>query len=105
MPFGVLAAGVSDTEIDAVKTAMEDRLADPFSAQFRDFKTSASDDGSKTVCGRVNAKNKFGAYVGFRYFIGMIFDRPGSKQLAYIVAIDDDENQSARTMCAQKKLL
>jgi hypothetical protein len=40
-------------------------LNDPDSAEFRDLRVSTD---KSIVCGSVNAKNKFGGYVGFRRF-------------------------------------
>lgn len=40
-------------------------LNDPESARFEDLKVRMD---KKIVCGSVNAKNKFGGYVGFRRF-------------------------------------
>ncbi|MGH6767747.1 MAG: hypothetical protein ACRECO_01865 [Xanthobacteraceae bacterium] len=39
-------------------------LNDPHSAQLRDIQ----DKGNRRFCGRFNAKNAFGGYVGFRLF-------------------------------------
>jgi hypothetical protein len=44
---------------------METYLIDPFSAQYRALRSGRA--GS--VCGQVNGKNRFGAYVGFRDFV------------------------------------
>lgn len=48
-----------------VRSAMEEYLFDPFSAEYR--KLRAGRNGA--VCGQVNAKNRLGAYVGFRDFV------------------------------------
>ena len=48
-----------------VKKVMESYLFDPTSAQFRNVK--AGRDGS--ACGSYNAKNRYGAYVGFKDFV------------------------------------
>lgn len=47
-----------------VETAVKAKLNDPDSAQFSEISTK---DG--VTCGLVNAKNKFGGYVGRRAFI------------------------------------
>ncbi len=46
---------------------MREQLFDPASAQFKDLKTVNGVVGLR-VCGRVNAKNRFGGYIGFRPF-------------------------------------
>jgi hypothetical protein len=48
-----------------VKPAMDVYLLDPFSAQYRQLR--AGKGGA--VCGQVNAKNRLGAYVGFKDFV------------------------------------
>ncbi len=53
-----------DAQIAAAKAAIEKRLTDPLSAQYR--KVVAYSEG--VVCGEVNAKNKLGGYVGFEAF-------------------------------------
>lgn len=55
-------AGCGGPVSDAKKLVAHD-LKDPSSAQFREIKTVAD-----TVCGEVNAKNAYGAYVGFKHF-------------------------------------
>ena len=63
-------------EVTQAKRLIEDQLNDPASAQYKSIAvaTIAKDakypiaPGTKVVCGRVNAKNKIGGYVGFRLF-------------------------------------
>jgi hypothetical protein len=47
------------------KSAMEAYLFDPFSARFRNLRTGRGG----ALCGEVNAKNRMGAYVGFKDFV------------------------------------
>lgn len=53
-------------------------LNDPASAQFRELKyATAHEKGKpdeKVICGQVNAKNRFGAYIGFHRFIASTTD-------------------------------
>lgn len=56
-------AGVS--EIARAEKAVSDRLKDPSSAQFRDVHYISD---KHFVCGQFNAKNSYGAYVGFAPF-------------------------------------
>jgi hypothetical protein len=44
-------------------------LKDPGSAQLRAIEVIRQEDGSKALCGEVNAKNSFGGYVGFQSFV------------------------------------
>lgn len=70
--------GPSEKEIAAAKDAAETaqamatmrdkvarRLRDPESAQFRDERLTAF---NAALCGEVNGKNAFGAYIGFKRF-------------------------------------
>lgn len=48
----------------AAQAKVAAELFDPSSAQFRNTRV----DYGENVCGQVNGKNRFGAYVGFRWF-------------------------------------
>jgi hypothetical protein len=50
---------------DRIRPAMEVYLFDPFSAEYRDLREGRNG----AVCGLVNAKNRAGAYVGFKNFV------------------------------------
>ncbi len=50
------------------KKAVSREMRDPSSVQFRDVKSVKQADGSTAVCGEYNAKNAYGAYVGFEGF-------------------------------------
>lgn len=67
---------LSDGQIRAIKSVTSYNLKDPSSAQFRNIRQAklTRQDGSEEllVCGEINAKNSFGAYVGFRTFKGNI---------------------------------
>lgn len=49
----------------SVKKAMTTSLFDPGSAQYMSLRAGRSD----AVCGKVNAKNRYGAYVGYKDFV------------------------------------
>lgn len=49
----------------AVKKAMASQLFDPFSARFQDLRAGRKG----AICGKYNAKNRYGAYVGFKDFV------------------------------------
>ncbi|WIX34939.1 hypothetical protein QO259_09975 [Salinicola sp. JS01] len=63
-----LAGCDSDLEKEA-KKAVANQLRDPDSAKFRNVVGGQGVNHSDTVCGEVNGKNGFGAYVGYRKFI------------------------------------
>lgn len=67
------SSGILKDNSEAAKSAILDKLNDPFSAQFKNVKVGSK---AKVVqaCGEVNAKNGFGAYVGFRRF-GILGDK------------------------------
>ena len=60
---------ITEPEKAAVRLAIEQRLMDPMSAQYRWLPTVAADGA---YCGYVNAKNRYGGYVGFASFLAWI---------------------------------
>lgn len=88
----VFAAGSKATPADiaAIKAAMEDRLKDADSAKIKDVRIAK--DG--TTCGRVNAKNSYGAYGGFEPFIAMKL----STDSFYVLGVGEE----AGTLCESK---
>lgn len=60
-----LLASCSPSPIDKAKELASHDLADPSSAQFRDVSVVAAN----CVAGEINAKNRVGAYSGFRPFV------------------------------------
>jgi len=58
-------------------------LLDPASVQFRNVRrapppTRADDNPPPAVCGELNAKNRLGAYTGFRRFVAVLGEPPNS---------------------------
>lgn len=49
--------------------SVKSRLKDPISAVFGDYRSTTDASGDIYVCGLVNAKNAFGAYVGDRLYL------------------------------------
>ena len=64
-----LAAVAGQKQLSELRTraarAMEKVLFDPGSAQLRDLRAGRGG----AICGKVNAKNRYGAYVGFKDFV------------------------------------
>lgn len=56
--------GTDSYREERAKQAVSEQLLDPSSAQFRNVQSRG-----ESVCGEVNAKNKMGAYVGFKRFV------------------------------------
>ncbi|RXK63882.1 hypothetical protein ERT44_17140 [Stenotrophomonas sp. MA5] len=55
--------------IVAAERAVRAELKDPDAAQFRDVRANYSEEFGVVACGRVNTKNEFGGYTGFRRFV------------------------------------
>ncbi len=55
---------LTPTNTEAIKKAVTQGFNDPAAAQFQNLR-AAKKDIKVAVCGEVNGKNKFGAYVGF----------------------------------------
>lgn len=55
--------------IVAAERAVRGELKDPDAAQFRDVRANHTEEFGMVACGRVNAKNEFGGYTGFRRFV------------------------------------
>lgn len=92
-------------QVAAIRAAMQDKLKDADSAKFMNVqlthKADAPDD-MLIVCGKVNAKNSFGAYGGYKAFFGSYFTATKDrKAFAIIMAIDEDDSPLASTMCEQ----
>ncbi|MDH2322894.1 hypothetical protein QDQ80_11420 [Providencia rettgeri] len=70
-------ASVSQSSIfNAVEKKVSSKMKDPSSAIFRDLESYSAESNGKskntTVCGYVNSKNTYGAYVGSRMFISTV---------------------------------
>lgn len=71
----VTLAGCETRSVADAKKAVEDKLKDPESAQFKEI-TKTNTPDQPLICGKYNAKNAMGGYVGFRtfmYFKGRIY--------------------------------
>lgn len=67
-PVTTSRAALAPDEIEFVRSGIADAMKDPGSAQFRNWTAYNVSNGDRIVCGEVNAKNSFGAYVGFDPF-------------------------------------
>lgn len=76
------SAFAHDALVKAAKANITRALKDPSSAQFRNLfiGTGADKKGMLALCGEVNAKNSYGAYVGFKRFFATTL--PELQQLA-----------------------
>lgn len=69
--LGCAVAGAQERDPAEVAAKLKDELTrdfkDPAAAQFRNLFVSAKSE-VYTLCGEVNGKNSYGAYIGFRRF-------------------------------------
>lgn len=68
-----------DAWVGRGQDAVEAKLKDPDSAQFRNVYFHKGQDGIPVTCGEVNSKNSLGGYSGFQHFISA-----GSSELTYL---------------------
>lgn len=54
---------------EAVQRSFDAYLADPMSVQVKDTQVFIADNGNRMVCGKANAKNAFGGYIGYQTFV------------------------------------
>ena len=101
-PFGSIWAAqfaLSAKQILAVKESVGQLLKDPYSAKFKNPVAVFIDDKKKppiiTICGLVNAKNGFGAYVGDRPYVGALYSIGPNFWQFEVVSMADDDNESA----------
>lgn len=59
---------VTDIELVTYSTVIKNSLKDPDSAKFADWSGYDLSNGDRVICGKLNAKNSFGAYNGYEPF-------------------------------------
>lgn len=82
--------GIPPAALEAVKRD----LLDPFSAEVRDVRNVRG-----SWCGQVNAKNRFGAYVGWKTFYA--FEADGVWQASIASDTRGQLDRIARIMCGE----
>ena len=75
----------SAADVERAKAAVVYDFFDPDSAQFRNIVGYRVQTGDQIICGEVNAKNRFGAYVGYQGF----YVRQGRNAVAKVY-VDSD---------------
>lgn len=89
---GLSYVATADMRLEyAAKKSVAKMMLDPDAAQFRSLRVLA--DGY-SVCGQVNGKNRFGAYVGYQWFIVRSYAN-GTQT----VDIDDEGRSLASIYC------
>lgn len=88
-----------------------DSLIDPESARFRNvfytFEKSAKYKYSLSVCGEINAKNRMGGYVGFKWFqfrTEYAHGYPVGKAVIFIDSSGGPFTNVAQSVCAEKEI-
>jgi peptidoglycan hydrolase-like protein with peptidoglycan-binding domain len=84
--------------IAKLNETLEDKLLDPFSAQYKNIVILPSGN----ICGSVNSKNSYGAYTGYQQFFAMSFNQVvGSKTIWAVFApiVDDESSSRAQMHC------
>lgn len=94
-----IAEGNYQPFIARAKRSLASGFKDPDSAQFRDLFISG--DAMPVLCGEVNAKNSYGAYVGFRRFYAT-----GKESLNSVESAKEDYvfTRMWPSMCGVKKV-
>jgi hypothetical protein len=88
---------VTPKELAAIKDSLQSTLKDADSVKFKDVEVTL--DGKGSVCGLLNAKNSYGAYIGYAYFFGMVFTEHQKVPVAMVLSVDDGDSNVAEQMC------
>lgn len=112
---GVLTANydewfVTPGLIEAKRGHVVQQMRDPSSVQFRDERLA----GNGWLCGELNGKNAYGAYVGFKRFMSLKYDdawvegsgyagKPEARSTARIIEHLDAQNEALRRMKAAQE--
>lgn len=114
--FSLVGCGPSEAEkaqaqqaqaIVEAKSAAAEELRDPSSAQFRAERLSKLG----AFCAEINAKNGFGAYVGFERIIvtnkGVVYNEDGRSSISSLAAkrVDKEQLDSLRTLQKADELI
>ena len=97
---GAIAATPPKLNEKALKAALEDRLKDAESVKFKDITYSPTDSANMwNMCGQMNAKNSYGAYVGYQRFYALVAQIEKGKPPHY--SVFSIEDNIATQMCAK----
>jgi len=91
LAISLICCSKSDQEMIAAEKVAAYKLLDPDAAKFRDVRQIGS-----AVCGEINGKNSFGAYVGFRKFV--VLGGDGKWNYADVQSDDSTEDQGRRCL-------
>lgn len=91
--FPSFSAEINQAQKDSIIDAVKAKLIDEDSAKFK-FPLKQDD---KIYCGQVNAKNKFGGYIGYSAFKVMLLD----ENSVYVIGVDSGDSEVNRISCAE----
>lgn len=100
----------TDAEIELVRASMLTRLKDAESARFTDVRVSdvPTSTGMFSLCGKVNAKNAMGGYVGYSDFIGFLIPANAAekreKPVVVVIGIDSRGLGHVANQCRKEGL-
>lgn len=91
-------------DTDVVKRFVARSLKDPYSAVFGEIVASMSDKGVVSVCGTVNGKNSYGAYIGQTPFVGVLATNTSGQRVFAVSGIGGTAEESliVRTLCQRQ---
>ncbi|MBZ9794333.1 hypothetical protein LB556_01440 [Mesorhizobium sp. ES1-4] len=91
-------------DIEVVKRFTAESLKDPYSAMFGPIVSSMSDKGVVGVCGTVNGKNSYGAYIGQTPFVGVLATNTSGQRVFAVSGMGGtaDQNWVVRTLCERQ---
>lgn len=75
----------SDKATGLAKAYVARNFKDPDSVMFRDLKVILENGKPNYVCGEANAKNGFGAYVGYEKFYGTVEGSGASMSVKFMI--------------------
>jgi hypothetical protein len=97
---------LSDAQEKAMRDGIAYHLVDPESARFRNLRSAKHiKTGTLLVCGEVNAKNRFGGYIGYTPFMASLEN--GQTTWGYLIADESNKRTSGGSLakaCAKAGL-
>ena len=86
-------------EVEAVEIGVGQQLKDPYSAKYTHGSYMFEGRSGGVYCGKVNAKNSYGAYIGDRLFAVVFIDTKSDGLLAVPVGSMDSQ-EAISSLCA-----
>ena len=93
------ARELTKEEVEAVEIGVGQQLKDPYSAKYTHGSYMFEGRSGGVYCGKVNAKNSYGAYIGDRLFAVVFIDTKSDGLLAVPVGSMDSQ-EAISSLCA-----